>query len=206
MECLLDELTRRLFNREAGCLGPVLYELLDDAIASTLALPFPRDRFPHAHAAHLRASLRVSLERETLPEGWAAAGNTRRAGQTFLENTTLGASLRLLSESRVTTNGVPHAGHSRARRAVWSQLSFFGRENVADRTMLLLLDWYREEPTFRIVHPVEPGRYKGKVACDYGVEMIREIDELGNARFDTADDSDGDFFANIEEEETGLDV
>ena len=204
-ERLMDDLTRQLIKREAAKLSPALFEHLDEAIASAAGLPFSRERFPHAHAFHTRAVLRDALEREDLPEGWTVTGNTRSTGQTFLTNRDLGTTLRLLSESRVTTNGVPHAGRTRARRTQWAQLSFFGHEGMSHRQLLLLMDTRADEPALRIVHPLEAGKYKGKVACDFLVDMIREFDDVGNATFDTAEEYI-DFFADIDDEEARGDV
>ncbi|PZE39735.1 hypothetical protein [Curtobacterium sp. MCPF17_031] len=202
----MDEFTRQLIQREASSLSPSLFGCLDEAVASAAGLPYPRDRFPHAHAMHVRAVFRGALEHEELPEGWTVTGNTRSTGQTFLTNVQYGTTLRLLSESRVTMNGVPHAGTSRARRAQWAQFAFFGAEEVArrHRDLLLLMDTRAEEPSLRIVHPIEEGKYKGKVACDFLVSMIREFDDVGNAVFDTEEEH-LDFFANVEgEDEAGL--
>lgn len=199
---MLDDVTRRIFVREASHLAPVLYEHFDAAIIATKRLTIAEEKYPHAHALHRRGVFRDGLGGYTLPGGWTVGGNPRRTGQTILENAGLGARLRILSESTVTADGVPHAGSNYARRAAWRTLALFDDDIVADRNMLLLTNARAATPALRIVHPTEPGHYKGRVSCDFSVTMLREVDVMGDVSFDTSEDYE-DFFVHLENEEGG---
>lgn len=200
MHNMVTELTRRLMIREGAKLAPTLYEHLDVAVVETRrALRLPERKYPHLHAYHRRAVLREGLEREMLPDGWKVDGNSRLGGQTILSNRELGASLRFLSESSVTANGVPHAGHSQARREQWyvPAAPLFPRED--DRHMLLLMGLHGE-PSLRIVHPIEPGRYNGYVACDFGIQLLRSEHTVAGEF--VGDEEHTEFFVTIDAEES----
>jgi hypothetical protein len=200
---MLSDVTRQMFVREAARLAPVLYDCLDHSSTAVHTLPYSELRFPHAFAFHRRALFREALESVGgLPGGWLVSGNTRQAGQTILRQPDLGSSLRVLSESSVTTNGVPHAGSNAARRAEWGSVMLFPTPIVEDRDLLLLMNPKVTEPTLRIVHTTDPGRFKGTVPCDFAVAMLRSVDDFGDASFDTAEDF-VDFFATLEDEESG---
>lgn len=197
---MVTELTRRLMIREGAKLAPPLYEHLDLAVIETRrALRLPERKYPHLHAYHRRALLREGLERETLPDGWKVEGNSRLGGQTILANRELGATLRFLSESSVTANGVPHAGHTQARRERWWAPATPLVPFEDDGHMLLLMNVHGE-PSLRIVHPIEPGRYNGYVACDFGLQLLRA--EHSVADVFVGDEEHTDFFIKIDAEES----
>lgn len=202
----MDELTRQILNREAKLLAPTLYEALDGAVADAKTIRFSEREQPHLHSAWRRAAFRETLKAEGLPGDWEVGGNSRQSGQTILVLEHAGIRLRLLSESSVTTNGVPHAGSTAARRHEWRTvtvpLSMFGGEAAPSRNLLLLMNTRSDTPTLRIVRTTEEGRFQGKVACDYRLVMHRDVDTLGNTTFDTTED-DINFYANIDREETG---
>lgn len=203
----MDEVTRRLLTREAMALAPTLYEALDDAVAEARGLRFPESKQPHLHSALRRAAFRENLEARGVPEGWTVGGNPRQSGQTILHLDGAGITLRVLSESTVTTNGVPHAGLNASRREEWRTVSMplpiFGEgiSEVASRALLLLMNSRSKEPTLRIVRTVSEGQYRGTVQCDYSLAMTRTIDVLGHATFDTKEDDN--FYATLEQEESG---
>ena len=202
----MDEITRRLLTREAMALAPALYEALDDAVAEARALRFAERKQPHLHSALRRAAFRDNLEVRGMPAGWSVGGNSRQSGQTILQLEGAGITLRVLSESTVTTNGVPHAGLNGSRRAEWRTVSvplpIFGDgvSEVASRALLLLMNSRSDEPTLRIVRTVSEGQYRGSVQCDYSLSMTRLIDGFGHATFDTKEEDN--FYAVLEQEES----
>lgn len=206
---MVTELTRRIVIREGSLLAAPLYEHLDAADAQTSQMLRGRlseDKAPLAYAHVRRGLLRVGLASEELPGGWELRGNPRLGGQILLVHQDQGATLRVLSESRVTRNGVPHAGTTAARRAAWYQplrpmftgLNFDESDHLH---MLLLMNLRGDIPAWRIVHPIEPGKYNGSVDCDLAVNLIRDTDSAAG-RFE-ADDEDIDFFRADVNEETG---
>lgn len=203
----MDEITRRLLTREAMALAPSLYEALDDAVSEARTLRFPESRQPHLHSAYRRAAFRDNLEIRGMPDGWSVGGNSRQSGQTMLHLEGAGITLRVLSESTVTTNGVPHAGSNASRRAEWRSVSvplaIFGEgtPEAASRSLLLLMNSRAAEPTLRIVRTVSEGHYRGTVPCDYSLAMTRTIDTFGHATFETSEDDN--FYASLEQEESG---
>ncbi|WP_146076159.1 hypothetical protein [Rathayibacter rathayi] len=203
----MDEITRGLLTREAMALAPVLYEALDDAVAEARGLRFAESKQPHLHSALRRAAFRDNLEVRGVPGGWTVGGNPRQSGQTILHLDGAGITLRVLSESTVTTNGVPHAGLNASRREEWHTvsvpMSIFEEwmPEVPSRALLLLMNSRSEEPTLRIVRTVAEGQYRGTVPCDYSLAMKRIKDALGHATFDTKEDDN--FYATLEQEESG---
>lgn len=207
LHSMVTELTRRIVIREGSLLAGLLYEHLDAAEAQTFQMLRGRlseDKAPLAYAHVRRGLLRVGLASEGLPGGWEVRGNPRLGGQILLVHQDLGATLRVLSESRVTRNGVPHAGATAARQAAWYQplrpmftgLNFDESDHLH---LLLLMNLRGDLPAWRIVHPIEPGKYKGSVDCDLSVNLVRDTDSTAG-RFE-ADDEDVDFFrADIDEE------
>jgi hypothetical protein len=206
---MIDDVTRRLFIREAAALSQVLYEHLDLAVIETREkVRFPPAKEPHAHAFYRRAALRDGLEAEPLPGGWIVSGNSRMGSQIILRHLDYGASLRFLSESRVTSNGVPHAGLTQARRQAWAPpRPLFAMPGVpaGHRDLLLLTDTTTAQPSMRIVRPIEPGRYSGNVACDFGIVLLRDTAAMSQAAFVGADEEDDLFSVDIAAEE-GEDV
>ena len=204
---MVDDVTRRFFIREAGTLSPVLYENLDLAVIETRErVRFPATKEPHAHAFYRRAALRDGLEAEPLPGGWIVGGNSRMGSQIILRNPEHGASLRVLSESRVTSNGVPHAGATQARRDAWyappRPLFSMPPTPTTHRDLLLLTDTTGSLPTMRIVHPVEPGRYNGTVTCDFALSLLRDTAAMMNSAFAGADEEEDFFNVQITAEES----
>lgn len=202
----MDEVTRRILNREAMSLAPTLYDALDIAVTEAKKLRFPESEQPHLHSAYRRAAFRDTLRAQGLPNEWILDGNPRQSGQTILKLEHAGITLRLLSESTVTTNGVPHAGPNTVRRDQWRTvavpLSIFSGAEAGDRNLLLLMNARSDAPTLRIVRTTEAGRFHGTVACDYLLMMHRDVDNLGNATFDTTED-DINFYASLVREDSG---
>ncbi len=202
MHNMLDDVTRQFFTQQGRLLSPVLYDALDLAIGETKRkITHAREQHPHLHALSVRADLRAGLTAETLPDGWKVAGNSRRSEQIFLQHPDSASSLRVLSESTVTTNGVPHAGHTRARRAAWSAPTaplFVEPTLIADRDLLLLLRAWSGEPSMRIVHTVQSGQYKGNVPCDFEVPLLRDVAAMPE-RFEGSDEYEDLFNVSIEE-------
>ncbi|WP_438354002.1 hypothetical protein [Microbacterium sp. CJ88] len=201
---MLDDVTRRIIIREGALLSSTLYEHFDSAVAETRAkVRFPENQEPHAHAFYRRAAFRANLSMAPLPNEWIIDGNSRLGGQLILRHPDLGASLRVLSESKVTKDGVPHAGTSRARRAAWSAIPMFRLhgESDAHRNFLLLTNSRSEPSAMRIVHTVDPGEYKGTVTCDFDVPVLRDEAAMA-ATFEGADEHENFFEVDIDAEET----
>lgn len=201
MHNMLDDVTRQFFTQQGRLLSPILYEALDFAIADTKRkITHARGEHPHLHALSVRADLRAGLAQESLPAGWQIGGNSRRSEQIFLQHPASASSLRVLSESTVTTNGVPHAGLTRARKTAWSaRAALFAAPTLfADRDLLLLLNVWSGEPVMRIVHTVQSGQYKGNVPCDFEVPLLRDITAMPE-RFEGSDEYEDLFNVAIEE-------
>jgi len=197
---MLDDVTRQFFTGQGRTLSPSLYDALDIAIADTRRnIKHSRDDHPHLHALSVRADLRAALNGSELPDGWQLSGNPRRSEQMFLQHPTSASSLRVLSESTVTTNGIPHAGHTQARQAAWGGRALFADPTLfADRDLLLLLNIWSEEPSMRIVHTIRSGRYRGNVPCDFQVPILRDISAMPE-RFEGSDEYEDLFDVSIEE-------
>lgn len=191
---MLDDVTQRIVIREAALLSEQLYECFDTAARKTRKkLPFSETNEPHAHAFYRRAEFRARLSKEPLPGGWQVGGNSRLGGQLILHHSDLSMSFRVLSESRVTKNGVPHAGHTRARQAEWAEVPIFGIDGFTAHRRFLLLTNSRSTPSkMRLVHPIDPGKYKGTVACDFNKPVLRDSAAMA-ASFTGADEYQ-DFF------------
>lgn len=204
MNNMLDNETRRFFIRETASLAPVLYPVLDDALAETtkrLKKYDARDE-PLLHAHHRRAAFRRRAKVEgVLPAGWMVGGNSRLGGQMLFTNQAERASLRVLSESKTNANGIPHAGHNLARQEAWLGREVFSDgELISDRNLLLLMDTTLEMPSLRVVHTTSRGKYKGRVECDFRVPFLRDAAEYQHASFDGADEEEDLFAAFIEDE------
>lgn len=198
MHIMLDDVTRQFFTRHGRLLSVPLYEALDEAVTHTsVHLRHPRDSHPHLHALHIRADLRAHLEITPLPEGWEVGGNSRATEQIYLHHRESASDLRLLSESTVNPGGTPHAGHTYARQMQWS-VANTNDALLSDRSMLLLVDTRSQMSTLRIVHPVERGKYKGRVLCDFESKMLRDISAMPE-RFEASDEYSNLFEVEVSE-------
>ena len=206
---MMDDVTRGILRREGDALSRPLFDGIETAMAqssdSLKQLP-PRD-YPHVFAGARRAFFRESLLQMGLPDGWMVRGNPRMNGQIVLAHEDLGITLRVLSESRVTANGVPHAGHTSARRDAWTvvQPTLFAMPTSirADRRLLLLGRFDLLEPSLRIVRPISPGKYQGNVPCDYGLVLRPAAQSWDDRSFAGSDEHEDLFNVNISKEEDG---
>lgn len=170
-------------------LAEPLFNAFADAAVTAEDFMAPRRRSGNNYAwlesGVIRVDVREHLVEEGLPDGWELAGKPELSGQLILASPLQALEIRVLKESRVTKNGVPHAGRNRGRRAKWSnpwQKTLFeavgldaGRGLEAMEHNELLLLWnYDVEVGFslRLVHPIEPGMYKGTVRYDYSSELV----------------------------------
>ncbi|QGH68562.1 hypothetical protein [Pseudactinotalea sp. HY158] len=198
---MLDNETRQFFVREAATLAPVLYPLLDDAVAAAEAvLPFDGSEYPHLFSHYRRAEFRRTTEPDgVLPPGWTLGGNPRLSGQVIFTHVKERASLRLLSENRANANGIPHAGSNQARQAAWAKREqFWQGALIPDRDLLLLLSMSQAEPSLRVVRTLTTGQYSGRVACDFELPLLRESVEYNFERFDGSDEGEDLFDVYIE--------
>ncbi|WP_333812047.1 hypothetical protein [Timonella senegalensis] len=166
--------------------GP-MFEALADASVTANAVMESR-RAPGWKNAWLfsglmRTDVRRYFRERGLPDGWELGGNPERSGQLKFVRPSERLEIRVLKESRVTKNGVPAAGASRARKDSWGrELDLFDAAGVdrgsgvgvVHHNELLLLWNYDEEAGFsaRLVHPIEPGKYRGVVRYDYSRELV----------------------------------
>lgn len=201
----MDDVTRQLLIREGQKLSSPVYEALDAACAETMKdLKFSGHDHPHLHGLYRRAAFRTNLASGDLPEGWRVGGNSRQSEQLILEHSDHNATLRVLAESTVTANGVPHAGSNGARREAWSvQVPLFNLTGSnARRDLLLLCRVNLPEPTVRLVRTVSPGKYKGVVECDFGLPLMRDGSAVYHGVF-PGDSEEVDLFSvEIESEES----
>lgn len=206
---MMDDVTRRILAREGDRLSGPLFDGIESAVAQTTsALRTLSERdYPHLFASSKRAFFREALLKAGLPSGWTVAGTPTMNGQIILAHRDLGTTLRVLAESRVTTNGVPHAGRTLAQQNAWTvvQVPLFtlSSDVRTDRRFLLLGAFDGAQPSLRIVRPVAPGRFRGTVPCDYNL-VLRQTAESWEDRSFGGSQEEEDFFAvRISEEESG---
>lgn len=180
LHIMVDDVTQRLVREQAALLSTPLLDLMAPAMARAERRFRGREQYPHFVASARRIEFREGMARAELPKGWRVGGNPRMSAQTTLLHADHGFELRLLSESTVNPNGVPHAGTTRARQELWSPQTSLpglagGREPAAvdRRDFLLLCDFPGQ--ALRIVRTVEPGKYRGAVRCDFQVPLAEDV-------------------------------
>ncbi|WP_146079274.1 hypothetical protein [Rathayibacter sp. AY1A4] len=206
---MIDDVTRRILAREGNLLSRPLFDGIESAVAQTTsALRKLSERdYPHLFASSKRAYFREALLGTGLPSGWTVTGSPKMNGQIILMHADLGTTLRVLAESRVTTNGVPHAGRTLAQQDAWTavQVPLFTLPSDVriDRRFLLLGAFESLEPSLRIVRPVAPGRYRGTVPCDYNLVLQQAAESWEDRSFGGSDEEEDLFTVRISEEESG---
>ncbi|MFY9262283.1 MAG: hypothetical protein GX483_02435 [Actinomycetaceae bacterium] len=206
-----------LLNESISPLAPYLDDAFANAIASTqraLKL-FSPSQHPHLFSIHVRASVRNCLENETLPNGWAVCGDSRKMEQLLLRNEIFGVTLRVLKYSPTQPDQIPIAGDNRARKKAWEQLPLPNfpfksvPENSADVTnQVFLLLWAPNnlnDPeggfTLRVVHTLEPGRIGKRTLCDLDILIPRGgIINENSLRFISSNDEEDLFPFDIPDE------
>ncbi|QHB37877.1 hypothetical protein SEA_OPIE_34 [Gordonia phage Opie] len=205
---------RPLVAAETAKLAPTLYESVSLAIdgARTRMAGIDLSMYPAQFSGLVRVEVREDLVLRELPQGWSVAGDPRQMAQLVLINEEQDLLFRFLKENRANRGGVPHAGHNRARREVWSerptQLALdFGSIGTlqSDRPldsdpMTFLLLWSPIDPadldagfTLRVVHTVEPGTHRQGVVCDMEIELLQGGEIHERLAFAGADEA-GDLF------------
>lgn len=160
-----------------------------------------------AFSMQFRAHARTLFEEEgCLPPGWEIRGQAHRMAQTILIEPTSGTSLRLLKESRVTSNGVPHAGPNPARTSTWCQPPLDGlsidapsKEGVE---CLLLWNFDDNALSLRVVHPLSEGQLGGPTPYDFCIYLKHSTPEISkDSTFDTTEETNFFFLAENEDYE-----
>jgi hypothetical protein len=73
-------------------------------------------------------------------------------------------------------------------------------EMLPDRALLLLVNTRATDPAMRIVHTTAPGKFKGKVPCDFEVRLLRDVGAMPERFFSSDEYSD---LFNVQLEEFG---
>jgi hypothetical protein len=140
-------------------------------------------------------------------DGWSLRGNPNRMGQLQLTNDTGDLVLRFLKDGRPPTRSVPNAGHNAARRAFWRNTPMLdlGVDPLFEAQPLhkLLLLWSPgDEGTFnvRAVRPLEPGRYSGRIAIDFSMDLAPTRTAFEELKF-VGEDHDEDLIIDIDKDE-----
>lgn len=209
---MLDDVTRHAVRREVDALAPLLSDGLAQAVDACLndSRRLNLRRHPWRHSGTVRIVLRDYLEKSALPPGWEVGGNPSLSGQLSLKNERDGIAMRVLKGSRVNPNGVPHAGTSQVRQEEWlprqRALSLPGLTALQLNHLLLLWDFVdvgdlEKGVRIEVVHPVEPGKYQGAVACDlrYIVKQDGMVDE-GHPIYEESPEEE-DLFYVVEKEQ-----
>jgi hypothetical protein len=159
-----------------------------------------------------RARMRDHWERSTPGPGWRVEGNAHLMGQTLLVSPDEGLTLRLLKEHpRVHPGGVPAAGNSPARQAVWAQdslpdIALSLEPRLVKRTVECLLlwnvKWEDEQPslTTRVVHTTGTGRYGVRVPIDLSYVIQPSGNMYDQLEF-PGDAQNEDLFPNIDKKD-----
>ncbi|WP_201612773.1 hypothetical protein [Gulosibacter hominis] len=192
-------------------IGPSLFELISLAVveADTRTNGVTADTIGLSHTIMVRALARTLLiDHEHCPIGWVVEGQGHRMAQTILRHTETGITLRLLKESTVNPNGVPHAGRNLARRSAWSgavplEGLDLGHRTATSLTCLLLWKKDGDKISLRVVHTVEEGRYGAGTAVDLDIQLGATATEVTVHRtFHTGDDTDF-FYVDTERDDAG---
>lgn len=154
---------------------------------------------------NLRAAVRSHLKDATL-DGWKLTGNPRLNGQLGLSNSPGNLSVRVLRDGKPPVSMSPTAGHSRTRRAFWSnppvekilQEDLFGQ--VGHQLLLLWHELGEGEFSLRIVRPTHPGRYGSSLPTDIQIDLPPTRTDFENLKFEVENDEE-DLLINIAEEE-----
>jgi hypothetical protein len=157
------------------------------------------------HSGIMRLGVREHLSSVGL-EGWSLGGNPNRMGQLqFSNNRDL--VLRFLKDGRPPARTVPHAGHNGSRRAFWRNTPMLdlGIDSLFDAPPLhkLLLLWSPDEDgTFnvRAVRPLEPGKYSGRIAIDFSMDLAPTRTAFEELKF-VGEDHDEDLMIDIDKDE-----
>lgn len=154
----------------------------------------------------MRLGVREHLSKVGL-EGWSLGGNPNRMGQLQFANDSGDLALRFLKDGRPPTPSVPNAGHNRARRAFWRNtpmldLGIDSLFEVPPMHKLLLLWSPGEDGTFnvRAVRPLEPGKYSGRIAIDFTMELAPTRTAFEELKF-VGEDHDEDLIIDIDKDE-----
>lgn len=145
-------------------------------------------------------------------EGWSLGGNPNMMGQLLFANHTGDLVLRFLKDGRPPTTAVPHAGHNQARRAFWRNTPMLdlGVDTLFETPAIhkLLLLWAPgAEGTFnvRAVRPLEPGKYSGRMAIDFTMELAPTRTAFEELKF-LGEDHDEDLIIDIDKDEESDDA
>ena len=140
-------------------------------------------------------------------EGWSLSGNPNMMGQLQFVNSTGDLVLRFLKDGRPPAPAVPHAGHNHARRAFWRNTPMLdlGIDSLFHTPPIhkLLLLWSPgEDGTFnvRAVRPLEPGKYSGRMAIDFTMELAPTRTAFEKLKF-VGEDHDEDLIIDIDKDE-----
>lgn len=140
-------------------------------------------------------------------DGWSLGGNPNRMGQLQFANSSGDLVLRFLKDGRPPARTIPHAGHTAARRAFWRNTPMLdlGIDSLFDAPPLhkLLLLWSPgEDGTFnvRAVRPLEPGKYSGRIAIDFSMDLAPTRTAFEELKF-VGEDHDEDLIIDIDKDE-----
>ena len=211
--------TTQLLMSRMQALTPALDEAIAWAIirAEARAAGLDHDLFPHFRPMSIRADVRLALQDSTSLHGWQVGGDSRKMGQLLLRDQQTGLVLRFLKSPSSQPDGIPQAGHNRARQHLYRQpplpLSTSGPFNansgLAGVTLLLL--WSYQDATrrtegfdLRIVHTLEPGAFGRTTLCDLDLVVPRGgILREEDLRFAVSEEEEDLFLIDVPADELG---
>lgn len=140
-------------------------------------------------------------------DGWDLDGNPNKMGQLKFVNSGGDLVLRFLKDGRPPARTIPNAGHTGARRAFWRNTPMLdlGPEALFEAPPLhkLLLLWSpNDDGTFavRAVRPLEPGKYSGRIAIDFSMDLAPTRTAFEDLRF-VGEDHDEELIIDIDADE-----
>lgn len=154
----------------------------------------------------MRLGVREHLSHAGVP-GWTLGGNPNLMGQLQFKNGSGDLALRFLKDGRPPARSIPNAGHNVARRAYWRNTPMLdlGLDTLFDVPLVhkLLLLWSPgEDGTFnvRVVRPLEPGKYTGRIAIDFSLDLAPTRTAFEELKF-IGEDHEEDLIIDIDKDE-----
>ncbi|MDR6434992.1 hypothetical protein J2790_000113 [Paenarthrobacter nicotinovorans] len=202
------ELALRLYAELMTLTEPLHEALATAALDADKHLPAYRNagNMSFLRSGIMRLGVREHLHTAGV-EGWTLHGNPNLMGQLQFVNSDRDLVLLFLKDGRPPTPAVPHAGHNQARRAFWRNtpmldLGIYSLFDTPAVHKLLLLWSPGPDGTFnvRTVRPLEPGRYSGRMAIDFSMELAPTRTAFEELKF-VGEDHDEDLMIDIDGDE-----